>query len=491
MTPALKRTLFWAVAPLGLLALAWNVLLVRRFTVDDVYITLRYSKHLAEGLGAVYNTTGPRAEGYTSFSWMALLAVPHLLHLNALVMAKALGVLATVGTCALVGAWVYTELGESTRSFSSAAAVAAYAVLPRTAIHAVTGMETAFFTLALTGMVFASTRVVRHGKKWILPFALTSLAAALTRPEASLAVVVTAGTTAVLAPPSLRRSFAITTILWCGVPLAVYEVVRIRYYGLFAPLPFYVKVASPGTVPGLAPVAEWLRSELRYAIPIAFVLTGTKRHLLPLFVAVLALMAFFVFPQHLMGYANRYLAPLDPAMCALFGLGLGRILERMHGPAVLAVAPALLALPVALSLHEARAAIDEQLTYADGLAAAHESLGSDLAKLHRTNARVALSDAGAIPYLSEWWTLDLLGLNDAHIAVTGDHDPRWVLAQGLDAIILVSTERDRFVPYDWNAFERPLFDAATVAGFTRIDVRSYAPDYWLWMLVRPGFSSVR
>ena len=474
-----------------MIALAWNLTQVRRFTVDDVYITLRYSRHLAQGLGAVYNTTGPRAEGYTSFSWMALLAVPHLLHLDALLVAKALGVLATIATCVLVGAWVYTELGESTRIFSSAAAVAAYAVLPRTAIHAVTGMETALFTLTLTAMLFTSTQVVRRGKKWILSFALTSLAAALTRPEANMAVLVTAIATAVLAPPPLRRSFAATTVLWCGVPLAVYQLVRIRYYGLFAPLPFYVKVSSPGTVPGLAPVGEWLLSELRYAIPIAFVLAARRRHLLPLLVAVLALAAFFIFPQHLMGYANRYLAPLDPALCGLFGVGLGCIMERMRGPAVVAVVPALLALPVALSLHEARAAIDEQLTYADGLAAAHESLGSDLAKLHRPNARVATSDAGAIPYLSGWWALDLLGLNDAHIAVTGDHDPKWVLEHQLDALILVSTERDRFVPYDWNAFERPLFDAATVAGFTKVDARAYAPDYWLWMLVRPGFSGVK
>ena len=40
---------------------------------DDAYITFRYSDHLANGLGPNWNSTG-HVEGYTTFSWMALLA---------------------------------------------------------------------------------------------------------------------------------------------------------------------------------------------------------------------------------------------------------------------------------------------------------------------------------------------------------------------------------------------------------------------------------
>src|SRR3972149_9874061 len=43
------------------------------YYADDAYITLRYSRHLADGLGPTWNATG-HVEGYTSFSWMALLA---------------------------------------------------------------------------------------------------------------------------------------------------------------------------------------------------------------------------------------------------------------------------------------------------------------------------------------------------------------------------------------------------------------------------------
>ena len=40
---------------------------------DDAYITLRYSRHLADGLGPNWNSTG-RVEGFTTFAWMGVLA---------------------------------------------------------------------------------------------------------------------------------------------------------------------------------------------------------------------------------------------------------------------------------------------------------------------------------------------------------------------------------------------------------------------------------
>lgn len=47
-----------------------------RFTQDDAYITLRFSRNLAEGTGLVFNA-GERVEGYTNFLWTWFLALPH------------------------------------------------------------------------------------------------------------------------------------------------------------------------------------------------------------------------------------------------------------------------------------------------------------------------------------------------------------------------------------------------------------------------------
>src|SRR5262245_42468042 len=54
-------------------ALLVNMWRVRTFTVDDAYISFRYARNLAHGLGLVYNE-GERIEGYTNFLWTVLLA---------------------------------------------------------------------------------------------------------------------------------------------------------------------------------------------------------------------------------------------------------------------------------------------------------------------------------------------------------------------------------------------------------------------------------
>src|SRR5262245_55848844 len=45
-----------------------------RFTVDDSFITYRFARNWASGLGPVFQP-GERVEGYTSFLHMALLAL--------------------------------------------------------------------------------------------------------------------------------------------------------------------------------------------------------------------------------------------------------------------------------------------------------------------------------------------------------------------------------------------------------------------------------
>jgi hypothetical protein len=77
----------WAIAVGAAALLALHVAKAWPFTVDDTYITLRYSRNVAAGLGPTFNATGPRAEGYTSVLWMLVLAVPHAMGLNAVLVA--------------------------------------------------------------------------------------------------------------------------------------------------------------------------------------------------------------------------------------------------------------------------------------------------------------------------------------------------------------------------------------------------------------------
>jgi hypothetical protein len=48
---------------------------LNRHVEDDAFITFRYSQHLVEGHGPVWNVD-QRVEGYTNFLWMLMMAVP-------------------------------------------------------------------------------------------------------------------------------------------------------------------------------------------------------------------------------------------------------------------------------------------------------------------------------------------------------------------------------------------------------------------------------
>jgi len=484
------------------------------FTVDDTFITLRYSRNVAEGLGPTFNALGPRAEGYTTFLWMLLLVAPHRLGLDAPTFAKGLGTAATLATFALLARWAWVEAesagsaavasagspaahgtSSNARAWAAATAAACFASLPATAVHAVSGMETALFTTLLTALFVASAAHVRGRRGWGGPngIVVCALLASLTRPEGNLAALVVLAMTATLVTRADRRALVARALVGWVAPMAIYELWRRRYYGLTFPLPFYVKLATPGLLPGWPDVVEWLGGPaLRFAVLLGPALARPPRSLRPALAALIVLTGFFVLPQHQMGYDHRYLAPLDPTLAVLAGLGFSRLMMRAtHPRAARAIAAAGLAVALGVNAAGARRTISGEADYGRGLAAAHERLGRELFAIGLPESRLVISDAGAAPYFSRWWTLDLVGLNDAHIATTGRPAPAWVLAQDPDVVVLASASTDRFETWDWNPWESTLLEACTAAGFARIAVRRFAPDYWLWVLARPGSPAAR
>ncbi|MEM1029329.1 MAG: hypothetical protein AAGN82_03215 [Myxococcota bacterium] len=150
-------------------------------TTDDAYISFRYARNLADGLGLVYNE-GQRIEGYTNFLWTVLLALVDVVGLDPVVMAKVIGAAATVGTLWLVYRWS-DEIAPGRR----VPPVAPW-LLATTGVFAgygVFGLE----TLPFTFLVVAGSLQVWREERDDRPFpwsALLFAAAGLTRPEAPL-----------------------------------------------------------------------------------------------------------------------------------------------------------------------------------------------------------------------------------------------------------------------------------------------------------------
>src|SRR5207249_2428041 len=86
---------------LAVAALVAHASIYWRATVDDSFISYRFAHNWAQGLGPVYQP-GDRVEGYTSFLWVALLALCGRLGLDPETASKAIGLVSAAAVLPVV-----------------------------------------------------------------------------------------------------------------------------------------------------------------------------------------------------------------------------------------------------------------------------------------------------------------------------------------------------------------------------------------------------
>jgi arabinofuranosyltransferase len=474
------------------------------FTVDDSFIWFRYAENLSAGHGPTFNPGKPPVEGCTGFLWMLVMAVPHVFGWEPLLYSKIVGVGLTVGTFIVTGmlAWRLPALaGIGERRVAAAAGLLMLGVSHSAVIHAVSGMETALYTFLLQLFLYvvlaAGDDPASRHLYWLAPLGLL---VGLTRPEGNLAVGMGLVGVFLRIPKAARWKLLKTSLLALVLPGVVYFAWRLHYYGHAFPLPFYVTGGYGTGRPGPEVVAAFLGS---IALPLGLLFAAglfrTGRRLIPSLAAAATLMVFFLFPLHRMAFAFRYVFPVFPFMCAVAACGVVGLLEllrsRLRGAAreesVVALAASALLIFVVLGFYSGMRSpgIARILTisnyYATMLHGTHINLGKKLRPMTERADRpllLAIADSGAVPYYSKWQTIDTFGLNDAHIALSGEHDPDYVLAQNPDLVILLSKLRDTFDPMlPW---AEALRQACLAAGMERIRVFGI-DSYALWVMGDP------
>ncbi|HZP81914.1 MAG TPA: hypothetical protein VFB21_09775, partial [Chthonomonadaceae bacterium] len=423
-----------------LLAWVWSPRLA-----EDAYIALRYSVHLASGLGLVYNPGEPPVEGATSFLNTVLVAGAIRLGIPPERAAQAVAAAAWLGACVLLLRLLPT-LGV--HPWAALAAALALALSPLAALVAF-GFDTAL------GVCF-STLVAVLLHRILLDRPGEEEQAARTRrdqiglPAACLLLCLARPEGAFLAVPALllacaalprRHAFICRSLLGFALPGLLFFVWRWRYFGYPLPNTFYVKhegsLFHPGTLliglrsilafslPALLLIAAWWRQErqsrwlcARLCAPwlvflAAFLLINNEQNALGRFQLP-------ALPWILTTAAVAWTAPYSRRTKAGAGREtalLGAKTRNGGGAALrawlclLSLYP-LLAQPLA-ERHRYRSVASS--TYAAGraLEAFH-----DRAYAGRTYG-LMVSEAGVLPFYSRWRTLDAHGLNDPEIAHHG------------------------------------------------------------------------
>lgn len=389
------------------------------FTVDDAYITFRYSEHLAAGDGPVWNAGEDPVEGFTNFLWMVWHAPFALLGLDLPLVAKSTSLVA--GALALV--LLVRHCHRRHGLVAALVAGGAYVVFVPTYFHVTGGLETVAFAAVLLRAVVVGLRAADGlpVRVWEPPVLLV-LAGAL-RPEGVLAALPAFVAWWWVARRD-RRAW-----LWTAGAAAVggaYFGWRWSFYGHPFPNTFYVKFGDVGAGWGwFGNIAQALLPLLLCAAAL-LLRRATRRAGVLLCATVAATYLTYAVSGPTMDYLYRFAYHAFPVLCLAAGLLAGSVRPKWAAPGIGVVAVGWVAVTGVQAPDLALIA-----NYGPDLARAHVSVGRGLARaaVPPELRTVAVHDAGAIPYYSGWRTIDIIGLNDEPIAHGSDVTTRVVRAR--------------------------------------------------------------
>jgi len=494
-------------------ALAWLAWL-NRFMQDDAYIFLRYARNLASGHGLVWNV-GERVEGYTSFLYTVLMAVPYRVGVDAVAAGSVVGIAFFVGSLLAVFATARHVFG------SAGAAMLAVTLLGTNytfSIFATGGLETSMHALLICVGFWLLTRGQAVG--WT-PMSLAALSGVLglmllSRPDSAIpcAVLAVAAGWRVHRARSPRPSVAFPALLApAAAMVSVWLAWKLSYYGELLPNTYYVKVASSTSAYYglrylyLFVLSYWLVAAAVLVVPLARQLrTEAKDGVWASLVFVTLWLPYVVrIGGDFMEF--RFLVPVLPALMLLIVTGL-RALDA--SPAVRAT---LVVILVAGSVHhafafdawprgrgpESRGDLRGHLDATDqnwigiGEALAQAAAGDD-------SLRIAVGPAGAIPYYSKLPAIDMIGLTDHWIARHGESFSTWpghqrvapyhyLVRRDVHLIIghpvLRSSREPRIAAYSWRYFQQlalPGATAGTLPDTIRVVEMPVGESHYLPML---------
>ena len=408
--------------------------------VDDAYIGMRYARNWAEGIGPFFNPD-ERVEGYTNFLWTFFLYLGACWGAEPPATATLLGILCialTVPTTFLLAlnlcrAWVVAVL-----------AVILLATDTGWWAWSLSGLETPLLTLLFVS-AFA-IRLRRSGSLWdSIALSLLAVLAALTRPEGG-ALFLYLFTAAVVKSWFLPRSLVERDALRAHVAdlavlVGVFVAIYLPYllwrrwtYGLWLPNSFYAKYGFGSTalvVRGAVYVWRVMAAHpLWSAIPLGLAVGGWRdarfRHLVVFATFFLGIVGLSGGDHFTLG---RFCVPLVPILSVLTANALQQASLQVSALRCLAetpgarrvLAPAILLIALVLGAMNGSWTFSyrnggqfhrSEVTWAEAWGwmgrVWREEVGPDTV--------VAVTTAGALPYISSLPAIDILGINDHHIS---------------------------------------------------------------------------
>lgn len=389
------------------------------FSIDDVGISWRYARHLADGHGLTWNLEGPPVEGYSNFLWVLMIAVPGIFGTDVALASKILGMLLGCGNIVLFAVILHRMFGEYRFWCIPLWIVAA---TPEWTMWSLSGLEIALYgTFLLIALLAFSHYHSRRSK--LLSVSLAGLT--LTRPEGFAVGAILLGTWLfMMRGESVRARWRIiqmpATVL--ALTFAGLVVFRLWYFGYPMPNTVYAKISSLWH--SHAQVLNWAWFALPFVAAwiVAFALRlkggSVSTYALPdgeyvplvIALATAVTHTLITLPVHpVMNFLHRYHIAFLPFWLLPVPLAM-QFLARSR-----VAVPWLAAGLVVIWSLQGWPAVHVRYQVEEYQKRVQRCIADGLRELPGTPT-VAIGDAGLIPYWTDLPTIDVWGLCDVEIA---------------------------------------------------------------------------
>jgi hypothetical protein len=383
---------------------------VRYFWLDDdMMISMRYARNLAEGHGLVWTAGGDRVEGYSNFLWTMVMAVVHVFrppsHLAAIPV-RAIGYLCTVGSFALALRLLRVFVPRGV--LPALVMLVSMILCPDVIRWAVWGFENALLGLLL--LVFL-VRLFERGDDSIAYLALALIP--ITRADAIYLFAANAAL-ALLLSKDRRRTVAWLTLAL--VPFAAHLTFRLAYYGEWLPNTYYLKLqgVTDRYARGLEYATGFLQAYgvlLAVAIAAGLSIARRDRRGLAVVVLVLANLAYATLVGGDMFFDYRFFSQLLPVLFAFAGAGIAILGRGRIGQLGIATLLLIVSLPPPSQLSQRLLSPDT-----NGDQQKQIQVAALINKNALPESSLAVVCGGLVPYMTRRPALDILGKSDRHIA---------------------------------------------------------------------------
>ena len=391
------------------------------YVIDDAFIGYRYSKHLAQGHGIVWNIGEDPVEGYTNFLWVVLNAAAIFCKVNPVVFSK---ILSSVAALAII--WILSIAGRQMHWSFALIFVGAIGFSSHFAFLTMQGLETAFTSLLMLTTALLTLKIItRPAKKLIFFWFLTAFLSALSRPDT---VPFTGGVFLGLLGILVSRKEweTIQQLCFLGIIFAligaIYMAWRISYFGSVFPNTFYLKMGTgTGIIKSIGKnyVEDFLRKMLFPYLILTGFLFGRHFNKERLFRAIPILLGCVFFGFYLLtiiptqGHLWRFIYPVFPVFLLAIIYCFADYQPKPCSIKGNTMYLLLLLLFIAWPLH-----LISHTFYHKENKTQHDRvlIGKSLAGIDGT---MLVSESGALPYYSDWKAVDTLGLNSEQITHKG------------------------------------------------------------------------